>query len=96
MIIYLKLFGFVSWFKPSQQPIPTQPLAHSPTIRIREKIGKIKDRKLMGSVKGTLIGKAKAAHRSKSKQGIKSLLPTCRQVFSHPPDSRVPSPVMMN
>jgi len=41
--------------------------------------------------KDNLTGKAKAAHTSKTKQGIHSLLPISRQGFSHPQDSRAPS-----
>lgn len=37
----------VSWFNPSQQPSPRQPLAHSPTSRTRERIRKVKGRNLM-------------------------------------------------
>ncbi|NXT71725.1 TENS3 protein, partial [Chaetops frenatus] len=39
----------VSWFKPSQQLRPMQLLAHSPTPRIGERIGRVKDSKLMES-----------------------------------------------
>jgi len=37
------------------------------------------------------IGKAKAMYTSKVKEGINSLLPTGRQVFSHLQQSRAPS-----
>jgi len=37
------------------------------------------------------MGKAKTAHASKTKQGIHSLLPIGRQVFSHLQESRVQS-----
>ena len=49
----------------------------------------------MGWDKDSLIGKAKAAHTSKEKQGIHSPLPIGRQVFSHPQESRAPSCVMV-
>jgi len=40
-----------------------------------ERIGRVGERKLMGSDKDILTGKAKAAHSSKAKRGIHSLLP---------------------
>ena len=59
-----------------------------------ERIGRVKVRKLMGWDKDSLIGKAKATHTSKAKQGIHSLLPVGRQVFSHLQESRAPSLLM--
>jgi len=60
-----------------------------------ERIGRVKVRKLMGSDKGRLIGKAKAVGASKAKQGIHSLLPISRWVFSHLQQSRVASRIMV-
>ena len=42
------LGGKVVWFNPSQQPSPTQPLAHSPLVGWGKRIGKVKVRKLVG------------------------------------------------
>lgn len=36
------------WFNPTQKPNIMQPLIHSLTSRIRERIGKVKAGKLMG------------------------------------------------
>lgn len=47
-----------------------QPLAHSHTSRVRGRIGRVKARKLVGSEKGSFIGKAKAIQTSKAKQGF--------------------------
>ena len=60
---------------------------------MEERIGRVKVRKLMGWDKDSLIGKAKAAHVSEEKQRINSPLPMGRQGFSHPQESRAPSPV---
>ena len=45
--------------------------------------------------KDSLIGKAKAMHTSKAKQGIHSLLPMGRQVFCCLQESRAPSRAMV-
>jgi len=50
-------------------------------------------RKLVGFVKDNLIGKAKPECASKATQGIHSLLPIGRRVFSHLQESRAPSRV---
>ena len=59
------------------------------------RVGRAKARKLMGWDKDSLIGKAKAKHASKANQGIHSLLPISRQVFSHLQQSRAPSRIMV-
>lgn len=51
-----------------------------------EKIKRVKVRNSIDWVKGSLIGKLKAAHTSKAHQGIHSL-PLGRHVFSHPQES---------
>ena len=81
------------WFNPSWQLSTTQPLTHLPHSGIGERIRRIKVRKLMGCDKDSLIGKAKATHSSKAKQGIHLPLPIGRQVFSHLQESRAPSRV---
>jgi len=58
---------------------------------MEQRIRRVKVRKLMGCNKGSVIGKGKATHTSKAKQGIHSLLPISRQVFSHLQESRAPS-----
>jgi len=60
---------------------------------MRERIGRVKVRKLVGWDKHSLIGKAKTTHTSKSKEGIISLLPIGRQVFNHLQESRALSHV---
>jgi len=55
-----------------------------------ERIGGAKVRKLMGWVKKIWKGKAKPMHTKEAKQGIRSLLPIGRQVFSHLQESRAP------
>lgn len=77
-------------FHPSHPLSPTQLLGHCPASRSGRE-PKVKVRKPMGWSKGTLIGKAKAGHTSKAKQGSLSALPHGRQVFSHPWESRAPS-----
>ena len=52
---------------------------------------RLKVRKPVGWDKDGSIGKAEAVHTSKAKWGIRSLLPTSRQVFSHLQESRAPS-----
>ena len=79
------------WFNPSQQLSTIQPLTHSPLGRMGERIRRVKVWKFEGWDKDSLIGKAKAAHASKAKQGIHSLLLVGRQVFSQPQESRAPS-----
>jgi len=54
-----------------------------------------KMRKLKVGDKGCLKGKAKSVHASKAKQGIHTLLPISRQVFSHIWESRTPSRVII-
>jgi len=56
-----------------------------------ERIGRVKERKLMGYYNHSLIGKARAIHATKTKQAIHLLLPISRQVFSHFQESRAPS-----
>jgi len=58
-----------------------------------ERIVKVRVGDLVGRDKDSLTGKAKAAHTSKAKQGICSLLPIGRQVCSHLPESRALSRV---
>ena len=71
----------LSWFKPSRELSPTQPLA---PWWDGERIVRVKVRKLMGWDKDSLISKAKATHTSKAKQGIHSPLPISRQVQPSP------------
>lgn len=81
---YLNIFyvcNMLWWFNPSQEPSPTQPLAHSLTSGIRERRGRVKAGKLMGWASDSLIGGRKSMYTSKAKQGINSLLP----MVSHPP-----------
>ena len=56
-----------------------------------DRIGRVKLRKHLGRDEGSLTGKAKAMCTSKAKQGIHSLLPMGRLVFSHLRESRAPS-----
>ena len=65
----------------------------SPSVGWGGQLEKKKKVKLMGWDENSLIGKAKAAHASKAKQGIHSLLPMDRQVFSHLQESRAPSDI---
>jgi len=58
-----------------------------------EIIGRVKVRKLVGWDKYSLVNKAKAAHTSKAKSGIHSLLPISKQVFNHVQESRAPSDI---
>ena len=85
----------MSWFNPSKQLSPTQLLAHSPHNGTEERIRRVKVRKLMGWDTNSLKSKAKALCASKASQGINSLPPIGRQVFSHPQKSRAPSHVMV-
>lgn len=70
------------WFNPSRQPSPMQPPAHSPLVGWGRKLEEWV-RKLMGWGKGGLISKAKAVDANKTKQGVHSLFPVGRQMFSH-------------
>ena len=81
----------MSWFNPIWQLDTTQPLAHSPLGAIGDRTGRVELRKLVEWDKNGLIGKAKAAHASKAKQRIHSLLPISRQVFRHLQQSRAPA-----
>lgn len=58
---------------------------------VRERIRRVKARKFVGWDKDSLIWKAKPMHPGWAKQGIHSVLPIGRQVFSHLQQSRVPS-----
>ena len=49
----------------------------------------------MGWDKDSLLERVKAACKSKAKEGIRSLLPVSRQIFSHVQESRAPSRVMV-
>ena len=83
----MKLLWFTcSWQLSTRQPFVHPP--HSPS-GVGERTGRVKVRKLVGWE--TSINKAKAAHASKAKQGIHSLLPISRQVFSHLQESRAVS-----
>ena len=89
---------FWSRFNPSRQISPTQSLAHppiSPLSGIGERTGRVKVQKLMGWEKDSWKGKAKAAYSNKAKQGIHSLLPSGRQLFSDLQESRAPSHVIV-
>jgi len=55
---------------------------------MEESIGRVKMQKLVGRNKDSLTGKAKAACVSKAKEGIHSLPPIGRQVFSRFQESR--------
>lgn len=57
-------------------------------VGLGERIQRVKARKLDGWDKDGFIGKAKVEHASKAKQGVRSLLPMCRQEFSHPQEIR--------
>lgn len=72
--------GVGSWFNPS---------SHQPPSEIRERSWRVKAGKLVARNEDSLIGKAKAVHISKAKQGINSQLP----MGSHPQESRTPSGV---
>lgn len=65
-------------------------LSHSPHRGTGEKIWRVKVRKLMSWDWGSSTGKVKAVLTSKAEQGINSLLPINRQMFSHCHDSRTP------
>jgi len=56
-----------------------------------ERNGSEKVRKLVGWDKDSLTGKAKAVRASKAKEGVHSLHPISRQVFSRLQESRAPS-----
>lgn len=56
---------------------------------------KVESTKLMACCKCSLTGKAKATRSSKANQGINSLLPKDKQVFSHLQESRAPSSIMV-
>lgn len=66
----------------SSQAPRSSSLTPSPAALRRE--FRVKIGKLMGWNKDSLIGRAKALHTRKTKQGIDSLLPMGRQVFCHP------------
>lgn len=74
---------YMSWFNPGRQLSLTQSLGHSLPGGIRERIGKVKVRKLICWDKSSLLGKAKATGTSKANQGMHSLHLIGRQVFSH-------------
>lgn len=69
------------WVNPSRQLSTSQPLAY-PLLHTGKgnKIRKVKD--LIDSDKGSLVGKPKAVPTHKAKQGIHSLHPIRRQMFS--------------
>jgi len=50
---------------------------------VRERTRKVKVQELMSCNKGRLIDKEKIMHENKTKQGIHSILPIIRQMFSH-------------
>ena len=60
----------------------------TPLSGMGERIRRVKVRRVVGWDKDGLIGKVKAVHAGKAKQGIHSLRPTGRQVFSHLQESR--------
>lgn len=76
---------------PRQQISPRQLLLHSPTSSLEEIMGRVKTRELLVEIK--FNRKTKSMHTNKAKQGILSLLPTCRQVFRHLQKSRALSHV---
>jgi len=79
----------VLWVDPSRQLRPMQPLAHPHPVGWGERIRRVKVRKCVGRDEGNLVGKVKTVCTGKAKQGIHSLLPISRQVFSHFQESRV-------
>ena len=84
----------LSWFNPSQQLGPTQPLTHTPSHPtpggVGKKIRRVKVRNLVAWDKDSLIGKAKAVHASKAKRGIHSPLP----ISPHLQESSAPAHIM--
>ena len=62
---------------------------------MRERVRRVKERKLGGWDKDNLIGKAEVTHANKANQRIHSLVLTGRQVFSHLQESRAPSCIMV-
>jgi len=75
---------YVLWLNSSRQLSTRQLLAQSPLRWDGDRIRRAEVRKRMGRDKDSLIGKAKAVCASKAEQGICSLLPISRQLFSHP------------
>jgi len=62
---------------------------------MRERIRRVQVRKLVGRDKNSLIGKGKAMHASKAKEGIHSLVHIGRQMFIHLQESRAPLHIMV-
>lgn len=92
----LSLKGYnMLWCNLSQPPSTTQLLTHSPTSGIRERVRRVKARKLVSWIKDSLMDKAKAIHTTKAKQIIPSLFPMGWWVFSHLWETRVPSHIMV-
>lgn len=87
--------NFCHGLTPGNDQIPHSPLLTPSTpsspSRTGEKIRSVKAGKLMDWYKGSLVGKIKTLQAKKTNQGINSLLPMSRQVFSRPQESRVSS-----
>lgn len=56
----------------------------SPCIEMRERIGKVKMRKLVGGDEDSLMGKAKSMHAGKAKERMNSPSPMGREMLSCP------------
>ena len=78
-------------FNPIQPQNTMQPLAQSPTSRIKERTGRVKAGKCVGWDRDSSVGKEIAAHTSKAKQEIQSMFLTSRQVFSPLQESQDPA-----
>lgn len=65
------------WFNPSKKLKTTHMVTFSPCVEMREKIGRVKVRKLVGGDEESLMD------ASKAKWGIHSPLPMSREILSH-------------
>lgn len=84
------------WVNPSKKIGTSQLLPYSPHSGIKERIEKVKVRKLMSGNKDILIDKRKAMCARKRKQRIDQYLPFNRLMFSHLLESMASSCLMVN
>lgn len=73
---------YLSRFKPQPAPSPWQLLTHCLTKGVGERSWRVKAAEFMDWDKETLIGKAKACALAIKRQGVNSLFPMDKQVFS--------------
>lgn len=86
--------GRLQWVNPSQQP-NTHPASHSLPSPEGWGENRRKAKRSVDRDNDNFMRKAKAAHASKAKRGIHSLLPNSRQVFSNFLESRTSACVMV-